>query len=290
MQIFFIVLSLLFVFFPASAVMASHTFTVTGFDGTQNFLWSNGPPHGCSAINSYVMTYPGNDQQSKLFVCEETFAQSEGIIPDGDYYITLAVSEHLWKSQVFTIRDGAFEQIVPTATPTSIPTPTPAIINQTPAAVAGTSLDMNGNLQLDGSLSSDSEGDPLTYAWIIAGQSNVRTGKVASIADLPTGKFNVTLRVSDPYSMSTDKTSLGITGKRTQSTINMKIKKVEIDKKNGSFTLKGDFDEKNTLFKQILTNPISRVLFELQTGGTDKMPIYGLVGESIQKIDYRGKN
>lgn len=84
-----------------------------------------------------------------------------------------------------------------------------------PVAVAGTSLDGNNMLQLDGTLSNDPNVDPLTFNWQIdplngTGQTETRTGQVASIADLPVGNYQVTLTVSNGTLSDTDTMLLGI--------------------------------------------------------------------------------
>lgn len=81
-----------------------------------------------------------------------------------------------------------------------------------PSAVAGTSLDADNMLQLNGTESSDPDGDQLTFSWDITGnetQSN-RTGQIVSIADLPVGDYEVTLTVSDGTYTDTDTMLLGI--------------------------------------------------------------------------------
>ncbi|MBA3724661.1 MAG: PKD domain-containing protein [Candidatus Levybacteria bacterium] len=277
MQLLFIISLLILIFSSTSLVFASHTFTVTSFDGQKNFLWSGGPTSGCSAINSYVMTYPGNDQQSKLFTCEETFGSSDNSIPDGEYYIFLAVGGHGWKSQVFTINDGAFTQ----PTPTETPSPTPTIINQPPTAIAGTSLDENGDIQLDASLSSDPENDALTYTWYVPDEGNIKTGQKVLLTDISSGTYTITLVVNDNLNQSTDSIKIGIVSRKPIETVNMKIKDVSINKRNGDFTIKGNLDVRNPLFKNLMQSPIGKMTLELQTGGTAIAPIYGIAGEDM---------
>ncbi|MFZ5932579.1 MAG: PKD domain-containing protein, partial [Patescibacteria group bacterium] len=84
--------------------------------------------------------------------------------------------------------------------------------NEPPIAVAGTSLDQNGKLQLNGSLSNDpNEGDTLSFSWQISGQADPLIGQFASIAGLASGDYNVVLTVTDNNGASdSDVLSLGI--------------------------------------------------------------------------------
>jgi len=79
-----------------------------------------------------------------------------------------------------------------------------------PIAVSGTSLDGNNRLQLDGTLSSDPDGDSLTFNWQIEGEATPRTGQIVSIADLPVGNYQVTLTVDDGTYTDTDTMLLGV--------------------------------------------------------------------------------
>jgi hypothetical protein len=280
----------LFFFLIPSPVLAANEFTVTSFRDMRDFLWINGPS-SCSASNSYVMTSPGNNQQSRLFACGDTFGSADNAISDGTYYIQLAVGGTLWKSQIFTIVDGLFTLPIPTATPiptqTPSPTPiqsgpTPTPVNHSPFAVAATSINANGKLQLDGSLSSDPENDSLSYSWRIAGKRLF--GEKVAVPDLPAGTYSVILIVGDNNSSSGDTTTIGITTGRPKATIEMSVQNILIDKKDGSFLIKGEFDKKSTLLNTISSYPLSRMLFELQTGGTTAAPIYGVTGESSQTL------
>ena len=79
-----------------------------------------------------------------------------------------------------------------------------------PIAVAGTSLDENNLLQLDGTLSSDPNGDPLTFSWQIEGETSPRIGQIVSVADLMVGNYRVTLTVSDGKYNSEDIMLFGV--------------------------------------------------------------------------------
>ncbi|MBN1930669.1 MAG: hypothetical protein JW786_03570 [Desulfobacterales bacterium] len=79
-----------------------------------------------------------------------------------------------------------------------------------PIANAGTSLDGNNMLQLDGTLSSDPQGDPLTFSWQVEGENTPHIGQIVSIADLPVGNYQVTLTVSDGIYTDTDTMLFGI--------------------------------------------------------------------------------
>ncbi len=85
----------------------------------------------------------------------------------------------------------------PTPTATFTPTQTPTPTNIPPLAVAGTSLDANNHMELNGSLSTDPDGTIVSYCWQIAGESSPRCGQIISIDDLLVGEYSVTLTVSD---------------------------------------------------------------------------------------------
>ena len=161
-------------------------------------------------------------------------------------------------------------------------------INHAPTAIAGTSLDVNNNPQLDGSLSSDPDNDPLTYTWQIAGETSTRNGQKASISDLASGTYNVTLTVSDATLQSVDTTTIGVVTKRPTSTVGMTISSMQINKSTGAYKINGTWDVTNPLFSTVLSSPISRLLFELQTGGTSTNPIYGIVGENTISLTTLG--
>ncbi len=82
--------------------------------------------------------------------------------------------------------------------------------NFPPIAIAGTSLDGNNMLQLDGILSSDPNNDPLTFSWQIEGETTPRLGQIVSVEDLAVGDYTATLTVSDDVNTSTDTMLLGI--------------------------------------------------------------------------------
>lgn len=83
--------------------------------------------------------------------------------------------------------------------------------NLPPIAVAGTSLDGNNHLQLDGTLSSDPEMSPMTFSWQIEGEATPREGQIASIEDLVVDVYHVTLTVEDEAgNTDMDTTLLGV--------------------------------------------------------------------------------
>lgn len=86
----------------------------------------------------------------------------------------------------------------------------PPPIEQKSTAASGTSLDMSSKLQLDGSLSSDSDDDPLTFSWQIEGEATPRSGEIVSIADLPVGNYKVVLTVSDGELIDSDTMLFGV--------------------------------------------------------------------------------
>lgn len=79
-----------------------------------------------------------------------------------------------------------------------------------PVAMAGTSLDGNNMLQLDGTQSFDLDGDSLAYRWQIEGEAASRVGPVVSVADLPVGTYSVTLTVDDGTTTVTDTMMFGV--------------------------------------------------------------------------------
>lgn len=80
--------------------------------------------------------------------------------------------------------------------------------NEPPVAVAGSSLDDQGQLQLDGSLSSDPDGDEtiVSYEWEI--DSQTRSGEIVSVSDLASGEYTVKLTVTDDKGESDSDTIL----------------------------------------------------------------------------------
>lgn len=83
-------------------------------------------------------------------------------------------------------------------------------------AVAGTSLDADNRLQLDGTLPYALEGPPVTvpdgldFVWQIEGKTDPRTGAVVSVADLCVGDYMVTLTVSGGGQTAFDAMFLGV--------------------------------------------------------------------------------
>lgn len=119
----------------------------------------------------------------------------------------------------FLIHDVSTGDVVEIKLDGSGPDPTPTFsawdvtirtANARPTAVAGTSLDGNNRLQLDGTLSSDPDGDPLTFSWQIEGETTHRTGQIVSIADLPVGNYQVILTVGDGTYTETDTMLFGV--------------------------------------------------------------------------------
>ena len=66
---------------------------------------------------------------------------------------------------------------------------------------------------------------------------------------------------------------------RPLPTAEMVIDKVEIDLKDGKFEIKGTLDVTDPDFANLILNPQSRLLLELQTIGTADKPVFGIVGE-----------
>lgn len=65
-------------------------------------------------------------------------------------------------------------------------------------AVAGTSLNVRGQIQLDARLSTDpDDGDSLSYRWLVEGEYDYRIGQTLSVADLEPGDYLAILVVED---------------------------------------------------------------------------------------------
>lgn len=287
MRALFISLFILVVLAYPESIYAATPFTVTSFFNDHEFTWVNGPPDGCSAVNSYVMTFPSNNQQANLNACNETYGSASDPIPDGQYYIFLAVGGQPWKSQTFTINNGRFEQ--PALTPAPPITPTPSITNHPPVAIAGTSLDQNGNLQLDASNSFDTDDDPLTYFWRFSHQKGLIEGKTVSLTHLESADYEVQLFVSDDTSQSTDVLKVGIPYTKPQESIDLHIEKLSLDKKNGNFTIKGNIDKEDKQFEEIVDTPFVRLTLELQTKSKKNEVIFGALGLESVHLDSKWK-
>jgi len=66
---------------------------------------------------------------------------------------------------------------------------------------------------------------------------------------------------------------------RPEPTVNMSITEMEVDLEEGKFKIKGYLDVTDPDFVDIILDPQSRMLLELQTGGTEDDPGFGIVGE-----------
>jgi hypothetical protein len=74
-----------------------------------------------------------------------------------------------------------------------------------PVAVAGSSLDDNGLIQLDASESFDpNDGDALAFTWYINGDTVPREGETVSVSDLEPGVHRALLVVNDGTHIATD--------------------------------------------------------------------------------------
>ncbi len=76
------------------------------------------------------------------------------------------------------------------------------VINDAPTANAGPDQIIFDTITLDGLLSSDPEGDPITYEWNIQHTINpdynyTFAGQQVAITGIPTGFYDVTLTVTD---------------------------------------------------------------------------------------------
>lgn len=179
-------------------------------------------------IYGQALASDGTLVDSVLNLSEDTNVQYDPFIVSGsspwEFLVTWADNRNGTDFDVF----GALVDIspLPTPTPTATDTPTPTPTNTStptgtpsptpeptlaPIAIAGTSLDASGLLELNGSLSTDPDGTIVGYSWQIMGEADPRTGQVVSIADLPAGDYMVDLTVVDDDGvLNTDTMLLGI--------------------------------------------------------------------------------
>lgn len=277
----FILIALAVFLVTAQMSYASYSIRVTGVENAQKFIWENDFKSPCSGSNSYVYSYPGNNRQSALSVCEDGFGITSDPVPDGKYYILLAIGGHAFISQVFTIENGQFVDTSVT------PTPTPTPVNRAPVAKAGTSIDSQKNLQLDARDSYDPDGDELGYTWYIVQRDAYLHGKVASLISIPSGTYTVYLSVTDNQKRSLDEMTIGIPQTKPVPTVATSINTFTLDRKDGSFMIKGVFDKKNVLLQNVHQYPVAKVLFELQTDSTGESSSYSFVGEALQTISVK---
>jgi len=78
------------------------------------------------------------------------------------------------------------------------------LLPDAPVAIAGTSLDNAGLVQLDASLSFDPNGNVLTYTWYVDGEAAPRDGDLVAAEDLSPGAHRALLVVSDGIHVATD--------------------------------------------------------------------------------------
>lgn len=272
-SIILIIIFILYELFIHSFAYANDNFIVTNFRDNHTFDWVGGPSE-CSAINSTVRTYPDNVDHATMFSCTDTYGSAERDIPDGEYYIFLAVGGQPYTSRPFTIKNG---KLIATPTPTTI-------LNHPPVARAGTSVDDNNALLLDASLSYDEDQQPLTYTWEIPQLQENYIGEKVILNNLTPGNYTVTLKADDGLDKTEDTFLLAITQQKPRPNIKMQLETVTINKKTGKFVITGAFEKNNNLLKNISQNPAIQVLMELQTGKENQQPMYGVIGESMKYI------
>ncbi|MBT0992894.1 PKD domain-containing protein [Cellulomonas sp. DKR-3] len=117
----------------------------------------------------------------------------------GDYVVRLTVTDDL----------GG---VATTSRTVSVPAPP----NRAPTAVADTTVD-DLEVQVDGSGSSDPDGDALTYAWDFDGQGTA-TGREATFEFTTAGTYDVTLTVDDGRGGS-DSTTVPVTVEAPQDPV-----------------------------------------------------------------------
>lgn len=129
-------------------------------------------------------------------------------------WVKLTFLATTYRLQADTDRDGLEDWQV------EKPSNTAPAVNQPPVAQADAdqSVTVGTTVQLNGSSSSDPEGDPLTYSWsfnnVPAGASSPLTGAntaTASFAPTVAGTYQLSLRVYDGSSMAYDTVSVTVT-------------------------------------------------------------------------------
>jgi hypothetical protein len=75
-----------------------------------------------------------------------------------------------------------------------------------------------------------------------------------------------------------------------EPTVEMTIDKIVISLEDGKFKIKGHLDITDPDFENLLLNPQSRLLLELQTGGTEDNPEFGIAGEDKVQLLTKGKH
>jgi hypothetical protein len=129
-------------------------------------------------------------------------------------WVKLTFLATTYRLQADTDRDGLGDWQV------EKPSNTAPAVNQPPVAQAGAdqSVTVGTTVQLNGSSSSDPEGDPLTYSWsfntVPAGGSYLLTGAntaTASFTPTVAGTYQLSLRVYDGSSMAYDTVSVTAT-------------------------------------------------------------------------------
>lgn len=114
---------------------------------------------------------------------------------------------------------------------------------------------------------------PFASDMVLLGSSNVRSGSFQVPGAHSIGKIdNVVFSII------------------SEQTVEMVIDKMEIKlEKDGKFEIKGRLDITDPDFKNLVVNPQSRLILELQTGGTKDNPEFGIVGEDEIQLKTDGK-
>jgi len=168
-------------------VVAGNTVTLDGS--------ASSDPDG--GLLAYSWSFISKPEGSEAVIADPTAVQT-AFIPDvpGVYVVSLVVSDGTGHSEPATVTVTVNDDSEPPGQP-----------NQPPVAQAGgdqtveqTSAD-GAAVQLDGSLSSDPDGDALTYKWTWGGQTASDAGLTVT---LPLGLTRITLTVSDGQLTATD--------------------------------------------------------------------------------------
>ncbi len=193
--------------------------TVIASDPTYQTLWDTLYKYGAEiVVNGHRHSYERFAPQSPAEVLDSAHGIREFVVGtgggslDGDTPTLIANSEvqnpNSWGVLKLTLNDGSYTwQFVPVEDQTFSDSGTyachdapPANVNHPPTAVPGGpySGTEGGAVAVDGSGSSDPDGDPISYAWTF-GDGGSASGVAPSHTYASAGSFTVTLTVEDVH-------------------------------------------------------------------------------------------